>query len=298
MNLRNTDLNLLVILDVLLEERKVVSAARRLGISQPSASGALERCRKLFGDPLLVRVGRGMELTPRGEALRGPVRTVIEHAKQVFGIVPEDVGAVTRKVRIVTSDVPGLTLLGMLRNRLRDTAPGVDLVMLPWRESDDAVDALARGQADIAITVLPQASSGYRRTELIHDNYCVAMRHDHPAAASFDLDRWLSYPHMIVSCSGATRTPLDDQLALIGRERRVAMVVPSFLMIAPLLRGTDLIAMVPCLFRDIEPDLTYREPPRAVEGFPLHIAIARRSDGDVAVQHVAGLIRKYFPGEI
>jgi DNA-binding transcriptional LysR family regulator len=297
-NLRDVDLNLLVILDVLLDERKVVSAARRLGISQPSASGALDRCRKLFGDPLLIRVGRGMGLTPRAEALRVPVRTVIENTKRVLNIGPEDVSTVTRTVRIITSDMPALQLLLMLERRLRETAPGIDLVMLPWRESNEVVDALARGQVDIGIAILPQVGSSYLRTELIKDNYCVAMRHDHPAASCFDLEQWLAYPHIILSSFGSTRTPLDDQLALIGRERRVGMVVPSFLMIAPLLRGSDLIAMVPCLFRDIEPDLCYREPPLDVEGFPLHIAVAKRADGDVAVQHVAQLIRQNFPGDV
>ena len=65
MNLNSLDLNLLVALDALLMEASVSRAAMRIGLSQPAASHALQRLRDLIGDPLLVRNGARMELTPR-----------------------------------------------------------------------------------------------------------------------------------------------------------------------------------------------------------------------------------------
>lgn len=295
MDLRDVDLNLLVVLDVLLEERKLVSAARRLGIAQPSASAALERCRKLFGDPLLVRSGRGMELTARGQALREPVRALLTQARAVLGAPVDELATIERTVRIVATDIPALSLLQILWERTRSSAPGISLALLHWRESEDVIDALARDEADLAISVLPQAGSGFVRTELYVERYCVAMRRGHPAAQDFDLDRWLSYPHIILSARGSRRTPLDDQLALIGRTRRVGVTVPSFLMVPPLLLGSDLIAMLPRGCMSHEPELHYCDPPLAVEGFPLHLAVANRVRGDIAVNHVAELIREHFP---
>src|SRR5215468_8204187 len=73
MNLNSLDLNLLVALDALLKEASVSRAAMRIGLSQPAASHALQRLRDVLGDPLLVRVGARMELTPRAQALRGPL---------------------------------------------------------------------------------------------------------------------------------------------------------------------------------------------------------------------------------
>ena len=64
------DANLLVILDVLLDERSVARAADRLGLSPSAASHALARLRTLFEDELLVRAGRSMVPTARAEALR------------------------------------------------------------------------------------------------------------------------------------------------------------------------------------------------------------------------------------
>ncbi|WP_033311081.1 LysR family transcriptional regulator [Euryhalocaulis caribicus] len=292
-DLRDVDLNLLVVLDRLLEERKVVTAAERLGISQPSASAALERCRVLFGDQLLVRAGRGMTPTARGLALQAPIRRLLHEFKGLIEDTPPQARDSKRTVRLVSSDVPALMLLTLIWNRLRDTAPGIDLCLMTWLESEDVVDALARDRADLAITVLPQAGHGFRRVELFTETYSVVMRRDHPAADGFDLDRWLAHPHILVSATGARRSPLDDKLALLGRTRRVGMTVPSFLMVPQILASTDLIAMLPrrCMFE--EADLVYLPPPIAVEGFPLHLAWATRAEADPAVMHVAERIREF-----
>ncbi|WP_037005892.1 LysR family transcriptional regulator, partial [Ectopseudomonas composti] len=69
MNFSNFDLNLLRVLDALLREQNVSRAAERLSLSQPAVSNALSRLRELLGDPLLVRVGRRMQPTPRALAL-------------------------------------------------------------------------------------------------------------------------------------------------------------------------------------------------------------------------------------
>ena len=85
----------------------------------------------------------------------------------------------------------------------------------------------------------------------------------------------------------------EQALATIGRERRVGLVVPSFLMVPPLIDGSDLIAMLPsrCLPEAAMDRFVALEPLIAVEGFPLHLAWHARRDADGAVQHVVGIIR-------
>ena len=73
-DLKNFDLNLLRALDALLEEKNVTHAGQRLFITQQAASGALQRLREHFGDPLLTPVGRRLELTPLALSLIHPVR--------------------------------------------------------------------------------------------------------------------------------------------------------------------------------------------------------------------------------
>src|SRR5947209_2318679 len=84
MNLNSLDLNLLVALDALLSEANVSRAAMRIGLSQPAASHALQRLRDLIGDPLLVRTGARMELTPRAQALRAPLAQALDQVRSLF----------------------------------------------------------------------------------------------------------------------------------------------------------------------------------------------------------------------
>src|SRR5437899_9149505 len=84
MNLNSLDLNLLVALDALLKEANVSRAAMRSGLSQPAARHALQRLRDLIGDPLLVRTGARMELTPRAQALRAPLAQTLDQVRSLF----------------------------------------------------------------------------------------------------------------------------------------------------------------------------------------------------------------------
>lgn len=294
MNLRAIDLNLLVVLDALLDEAHVSRAAAKLNLSQPATSSALERCRHLFGDPLLERGKGGMRLTPKAEALRDPLKNLLVDIVAVVDAPEEPLADIRQTVRIVTADHPGILIAGPLHRALAHTAPGIDIVIQPWHGAPAALDSLARGASDVAVSVFPSIDeAAFHCESVLEEHYAVAMRKDHPAAADFSLDAWLAYPHILVSGRGDTRSGFDDQLAALGRSRRVGIVVPSFLMVPPLLEDGDLIAMMPshCLPPDAAIRFHVTRPPLPVPGFPLHLAWHRRRGKDRAVQHVAGLLR-------
>src|SRR5258708_13236635 len=110
MNLSALDLNLLVALDALLLEANVSRAAMRIGLSQPATSHALQRLRDLLGDPLLVRVGARMELTPRAQALRGPLPQALDQVRGLF--IPDDFDASSRERQfgLMTPHLPRVLL--------------------------------------------------------------------------------------------------------------------------------------------------------------------------------------------
>ena len=103
---------------------------------------------------------------------------------------------------------------------------------------------------------------------------------------------------MLVSSRGETRGALDEALLKHGRSRRVAVVVPSFLLATQLLDHSDCIAMLPRRSIDAasRKRLAVFEPPIAVEGFAMHIAWHARSDDDIAVGHVAQALRHELLG--
>lgn len=296
MNLRGINLNLLVVLDALLEEAHVSRAAHRLNMSQPAVSSALQRCRDLFGDPLLERGRRGMTRTPVAERLRAPLRSILSEVEALLdsGDVPLD--RIERVVRITTADDPAALLACPLIQEISRTAPGITIVLKPWQGQEAVMREILDGATDLAIAVLDSEIENVEIRKLLDVDYVVAMRRNHPAAAQFTLDAWLEWPHVVVSGRGDLRTPLDAQLAASGRRRRVGLSVASFQLVPKVLVETDLIAMLPqhSVAAQVEFGLVLHRPPVPVDGFPLHIAWHARQTRDTAVQHVAEVIRAVF----
>lgn len=293
MNLRSLDLNLLVILDALLDEAHVSRAASRLGLSQPAASNALQRCRRLFRDPLLER-GRGeMRLTPRAEALRAPLKNLLADVVAIVDPPEVPLAELRQTVRMAMADYPASLVAAPLLAELAQSAPGVDLVVQPWRSAQAALGALVDGSSDLAVSVLPEDPAIERRL-LFRERYRVFMRRDHPAADGFDLEAWLAYPHVVVSGRGEARGPLDDALAGMGLKRRVGVAAPSFMLVPQLLQGTDMIAMLPsrCAAAFPAGSVAAFEPCLEIPGFDLHIAWRARRTEDKAVRHVAALVER------
>jgi DNA-binding transcriptional LysR family regulator len=288
--LRSVDLNLLLKIHVLLEERGVGAAARRLGITQPSTSAALERARRLLGDPLLHRSGRTMRLTPKAEALREPLKRLLLDAGALIGS-DQNLPSVRRTVRICISDALAIQLLPAVMRDLADSAPNIRLAVLPWADGGESAASLARDEADLAVTVLPPDLGSIRRVELFREHYRVVMREGHPAAGDFGLESWLDHLHVIVSPTSLYRTHVDDQLALIGRERRIGAIVPGFAYVPGLLAATDMIALMPGLCVPSSASFVSFPPPLPLEGFSVHLAWPPRVEEDTAVRHVRRLLQ-------
>src|SRR6195952_3851553 len=181
MNLKSLDLNLLVALDALLLEANVSRAAMRIGLSQPATSHALQRLRDLIGDPLLVRVGARMELTPRALTLRGPLAQALDQVRSLF--VPDGFDASTseRQFRLMMPDLAVELLMPPLMEKITGIAPNVRIDVVPWRGPAIFSAEFAR-TIDIVISI-GNAFTGFHRQRLYTDSDALAVRRGHPAGA-------------------------------------------------------------------------------------------------------------------
>jgi DNA-binding transcriptional LysR family regulator len=294
MNLRSVDLNLLVVLGVRLEEAHVSRAALRLGMSQPAVSNALERCRGLFDDAILERSGTEMHLTAKAERLREPVAALLADAGAIFGIQQPPLSELRGAVRLTMADILN-TVAGAcsccFRNGIgaRDR-PDLSALGVSWRCSGCAYG----GRSDVVVAVLSDLVGSDLHVEaLLRQKYVVLMRQDHPASESFDLDAWLAWPHVVVSASSRSVGALDAPLAHIGRERRVGVVVPNFLVVGDLLRAANMMAMLPelCARPRWSEGLVIRPPAIAIDGLTLKLAWHRRRGDRRVTQFIADQIR-------
>ncbi len=294
MNLREVDLNLLIVLDALLIEAHVSRAAERVGLSQPATSNALERCRTLFNDRLLERSAGGMRLTPKALALREPLKQALSAIGAVINVPNVQFESVTQNVRVLMPDYPAICIIYQLQKRLAESAPLVSLVIEPWRGVASALDDIERGHVDLAVSTFPLLELPFQRKELLREHYVIVMNRHHPAAADFNLSNWLAYPHILISDRGEVRDTIDDCLALQGLSRRVGMVVPSISIASSLLLDSELIATLPSRYLSIHAlhDFVHFELPITYPDISVQIVKHARRDQDLVVQHVAQLIEE------
>jgi len=222
------DLSLLLTIDALLQEGSVTQAAKRLGLSTPAASHALARIRERLDDPILVRAGRKMLLTPRAEQLRPQVRSLVEEATRVLSAtVPFSPRHLDRTFTIFTTDHV-LLLLGSTVDRiLREEAPGVSLRFLP-SVMDDWIP-LRDGTADLSVCILGHFPPEFLTRRLFTDRFVCVVREGHPGVGRrLTLDQYLALEHIVVSPLGRP-SHVDSVLAERGLERRIRRTVPFFL---------------------------------------------------------------------
>jgi DNA-binding transcriptional LysR family regulator len=242
---RAPDLNLLVILDALLDERSVTGAARRLGVTQSAVSHALGRLRGHFGDPLFVRTSSGMTPTQRAHELREPIRRSLETLREVSqrGARFEPRTAV-RTFTIAATDQVGIVLLPALYARLSKDAPRIDLRVTPVVRNVER--ALESGTADLVISgaFAPPEAPGLFRQQLFDEPLVCLVRAGHPAVGDkVTLEQFCALPHALVAPRGG-RGILDDLLEQRGLSRRVAVVLPHFLVAPFLIARSDLVLTV------------------------------------------------------
>ena len=237
-HLAGIDLNLLVVLDVLLEERSVTRAAARLRLSQPAVSNALARLRTTLGDPLLVRAAGGMAPTPHALALAAPLRDALQRIGQVVaGPDAFDPATTRRAFTLAATDYVQFALLGPLAQRLATEAPGIALRVVsvqrefPWAE-------LESGRVHLTLGGVAEAPRGLHQRTLFQDRVVCMVRADHPAKAPWDLERYLSLGH--IEALPVESDGLADQvLADLGHSRHLAVTVPQFLVAPFLVAQTD-----------------------------------------------------------
>lgn len=244
------DLNLLAALDALLAESSVIGAARRLGLSASAMSRTLIRLRETTGDPLLVRAGRDMVLTPYAEGLRERARDALHDARNVLRPSTADVDYPTlRRAFTIRANDGFVEAFGSsLIAETTAVAPHVRLVFVPKPEKTAA--HLRDGSADLEIGVLGEMGPEVRVQALFRDRFVGVVRTGHPLERDGNVtaERYVAFGHVVASRRGKPDGPVDEALAALGLERTIVAVVPSFPAALAVARTSDLIALLPASF--------------------------------------------------
>jgi DNA-binding transcriptional LysR family regulator len=284
------DLNLLTALDALLEERSVGAAASRLRLSQPAMSRTLGRIRQATGDPILVRSGRSMLLTPYAEQIQDEVHQLVTRGQSVLTPVGHpDLARLRRTFTVQFNDVITGALLPQLVTRVAAAAPGVLLRVLG--ESDASAGGLRTGQVDLQVSDQAPAHADVRSVVVTTDRLATFGRRELPDDPA-TLAGFAALPHVIISRRGRQRDRLDDLLNRHGLRRRVVLTVPTLRAALLAVTAAGLITVAPAAMAagQLGPDLRAYDLPLAVDGIPAVMAWHARHDRDHAHRWLRDLV--------
>ncbi len=283
--MESTDLGALVTLNALLQESSVSGAARRLGLSTPAVSHALAKLRDRFADPLLVRAGRKMVLTPRAEALRPRVRDAVAVVARVFESQGEFAPQTLERAFTLSMTDYVLTVFGgPFEQAVRDAAPGVDLRVLP-NTVDDAT-RLRDGSSDLAVGIYGPLPPELKIQPIISERLICVLRADHPVVKRrLTLAQFTALEHIQVAPRGRPGGYIDELLAERGLTRRVARAVPYFQIALEMTARSDYILTISERIAQLHAPrlgLKIMPPPLPLEPFALSMVWHPRFDGDPA----------------
>ena len=243
--MRPQELNLLVIFDTVMTENSITRTAEQLSMTQPAVSNAVARMRALWNDDLFVKDGRNIRPTTYAKNLWSQIRGPIHSLNQA--VEPGDFNPMTaiRTFRITTPDVGVDTVWLDLRLLFEKEAPGLNLHAVPYTVANTR-QILEDADVDLVIGASNRSLENIHSDHLFDTRYVCAMRKDHPLAKpNLTVEAFAAADHLVISWSGDATSATDQALHQLGLTRRVALTVNHFASAVPIIKETDLIAILP-----------------------------------------------------
>jgi len=240
-HLRQADLNLLVILTAVAEERNITRAASRLLLSQPAVSRALNRLRDTFHDDLLIRTPNGYEPTPKGQHLLHELETTLPRLDRLMAGGDFDPSTEEATFRIAATDHAALLLVPPLCKYVLSRATKIDFSFVPLHAGQ--YEALEKGRLDLVLNA--DHDTSFRKEVVFEVDFVCVVSRNSKFEKAITLKQYLAGEHVAVDIIGGVQTHPDRHLAAIGEKRRCPLVVAQHTVAMRVAAATDMIATVP-----------------------------------------------------
>jgi DNA-binding transcriptional LysR family regulator len=290
--LQRVDLNLLVALAALLDERHVSRAADRIGLSQPATSRALQRLRRTLDDELLVRTRDGYQLTPRGERIRQELAGILPRLEVLFGAERFEPASATDSFRLMGTDFTTSVLGPGLARRMFREAPGTSMTFRQWH--DGVFEDVSHGLVDLAFAAV-SVDPALRSELLFEERFVCLMAASNPLADRevLTLDDFLTAAHVMVDVLRGEQSAVDRRLTELGLHRTAALSVPYHSAAVLAVPETHLVATLPARLLSTldDPALRTVKAPPEVEPMSYLMTWHPRLDDDPAQRWLRDLVR-------
>ncbi|EMU1129529.1 TPA: HTH-type transcriptional regulator YidZ [Citrobacter koseri] len=235
-SITSLDLNLLLCLQLLMQERSVTKAAKRMNVTPSAVSKSLSKLRTWFDDPLFVNTPLGLTPTPLMVNMEQSLADWMQMSNQLLD-KPHHESPRGLKFELAAESPLVMIMFNSLSQQIYQRYPQATIKVRNW--DYDSLDAITRGEVDLGFT---GRESHPRSRELLSllplsidfevlfsDLPWVWLREDHPALQEeWNLETFLRYPHISICWEQSDTWALDDVLQEMGRKRNIALSLPGF----------------------------------------------------------------------
>ena len=246
MNIKNFDLNLLIVFKTLFEEKNVTKASKKMGITQPAMSNALNRLRYLVKDDLFIRGPKGMRPTPRANDLSLPIQTALNNLELSLSSINFNPKTTKKNYRISMSDDVAPVILPNLVDFIEKNSPESSLCIRS-QQGNEALKLLDNNEIDFAIGRFETIAGRFGHADLFTEKYVCIMRKNHKFKneSKLSIDQYLDLKHLRVAPMDAPLHPIDRVLSQLNFEREISVRIDLITLAPVIIKNTDLILTLP-----------------------------------------------------
>lgn len=295
-NIKNLDLNLLVALNALLEEKSVTRAAARINLSQPATSRALSRLRDMFQDPLLVKGARGMVLTARANDLYQPLQHILSDITSIVSPPSIDPATMQGEVVIATRDYESAVILPKIINRITAESPNLTLRIVPLIGDD--LSSLENPNVDFILTATDSKAATLHRYIVYKESFiCLASKDNSIIQKEMNLETYVAAKHCLITISGFGLGVVDTLLAQKNLKRNIFVRIPHFLAVGHIIADSDLIVTLPRRLGELlsqQHRIVLINPPLKIPQFPIYLYWHARNQNNPIHQWIRKMIQTSY----
>lgn len=240
--LRNFDLNLLISLDCLLEEKQITKAGQRIGLTQSAMSRSLSRLRELFNDELLVRGANGLELTIKAKEIRPELTKVLNSIHQLTTLKKFDPRSFEGEIRISTTDYGSTELMPKSFLNLRNAMPNLKVSVTSTQMQ--SLEELKNGVIDLIIGIRVPDTQNIHQIPFYTEQMVIVANNEHPLHKSKNKDI-SNQQYVMISNIYNRKTQIEQGLEAQGVYIDIAMRTPHFVSALEICSNSNLLLFLP-----------------------------------------------------
>ena len=244
-NIYNFDLNLLRVFGAVHAEGHIGRAAKRLGITQPAVSHAIQRLRDSVGDPLFIRSGKGVEPTARADEMAAYVRDSLESAMAAIAAPQSFDPAISNRVfHVGLPDHAVAKYAPLIHATFSHRAPKLG-IHLHDVQTPEAIRLVEQGDIDMAANAIEDLPKRFKSMPLFTSQIVVIASKQNPyIKGKIDLSGYHKARHLMYPAPPPMNKALGESLAKWGITRDIGMTISSHLAVPLIIANSDLIATV------------------------------------------------------